>query len=117
MKREYRALGWWWVTTEGAMEGKTVKDLGKHYGYLDEIAFKLGGKAYYSLHFEAIDEPVQKEEVVEPVSSVQVQLGINSGTWDMQPIDRVEAVRQILKGRPVVVGETAWYASFILKKS
>lgn len=116
MNRAYAAQGWWHVTTEGDVEGKTVTDLGKHYGYLDEIAFALGRRAYYGLHFQAIDEP-KPEPLPEPVKAVNINLGIDSGTWDGPAIDRAEKVRQILKGRPVVVGESFLYASVLLKRA
>ena len=40
---QYKAFGWWHVTTEGDDEGRTTRDLGYHYGYLDEIALRLAG--------------------------------------------------------------------------
>lgn len=116
MSRVYAAQGWWHVTTEGDVEGKTVADLGNHYGYLDEIAFALGSLAYYGLHFQAIDEPKQ-QPFPSPVTAVNITLGIDSGTWDGPPIDRAEKVRKILRGRPVVVGESYLYASVLLKKA
>lgn len=115
MKREYSALGWWKITTEGDCEGKTITDLGIHYGYLDDLAFSLGGKAYYHLNFEFIDRPVPKPEPSR-VNVVHIQLGIDSGTWDLPSIHRAQAVRNILKDRPVVVGESGYYASVLLVK-
>jgi hypothetical protein len=116
MRRKYESLGWWKVTTQGDVEARTVQDLGTHYGFLDEIAFKLGSKAYYGLHFQAIDEPVTAKEKSAPVNCVIVQLGVDSGTWDQPPATRAETVRQILKDRPVTVGESSYYASFILSR-
>src|SRR5271155_5056847 len=83
-KRPYTSYGTWHVTTEGDCEGKSVKDLGVHTGFIDEIAFALGSQAYYSLTFELAKElpdPVK----VKPVGTVNVVLNIDSGTWDMSP--------------------------------
>ena len=115
MRQEYEALGWWKITTEGDCEGKTVTDLGVHYGYLDELAFSFGRKSYYSLTFQAVKRPVPAP-FLEPVREVCVTLGIDSGTWDLGRIGRVEAVRQILKDRPVVVGESHCYAAVTLTR-
>ena len=46
-------VGLWHVTTEGDCEGRSVKDLGYHKGHIIDIAHKLSGENYYSLHFEA----------------------------------------------------------------
>lgn len=43
------------VTTEGDCEGRSVINLGIFTGYIDEIAFALADKCYYSLHFRRIE--------------------------------------------------------------
>jgi hypothetical protein len=115
-RKQYKALGWWHVTTEGDYEGRSVHDLGTHYGYLDDIAFALGGKSYYSLNFSAIDDPLVPPTTQKPVKWVSVVLDIDSGLWDKNYPERAEAVREILKDRPVVVKEGNYYASVILEK-
>jgi hypothetical protein len=115
-RRQYEALGWWKVTTEGDCEGITTTDLGTHYGYLDDIAFQLGRKAYYQLQFKAIDDPSKTIEKMLPADSVSISLDIDSGTWDMTRHDRAQALRDILKGRPVSVEEGVYYASVVLNK-
>jgi len=117
-RKQYTAHGWWHVTTEGDCEGRAVTDLGTHYGYLDDIAFALGGKAYYSLTFSEIDDPLVPPQTEKPAKTVNVVLDIDSGLWDKNRLDRTEAVREILKDRPgVVVKEGNYYASVILEKS
>jgi hypothetical protein len=115
MRKEYKAYGWWKVTTEGDCEGRTIIDLGIHHGYLDKIAFALGGKAYYSLKFQSIDKP-EVTSHPSPVKSVNIQLDVDSGTWDLRRGDRAEAIRKILKGRRVTVEECNFYATVTLKK-
>lgn len=56
--------GYWQVSTEGDEEGKSIRNLGVFHGNIDEIAFALVDKAYYSLNFRLIDPeniPVPKE--------------------------------------------------------
>lgn len=50
-------VGWWRVTTEGDCEGKSVTNLGTHYGHICEIALGLAGAAYYALDFHEAPEP------------------------------------------------------------
>lgn len=115
-RQEYKARGWWKVSTQGDCEGRTTTQLGTHYGYLDEIAFQLGGQAYYHLNFEAVDRPIPAD-FTKPSVCVHIQLGIDSGTWDLKSNERVDAIQKILAGRPVTVEESNYYASVVIKKS
>lgn len=115
MRRQYKALGWWHVTTQGDCEGRTTTDLGIHHGYLDKIALALGSKAYYSLNFEAIDKPKPPSLLAVRAKAVNIQLGVDSGTWDLSRGDRAEAIRKILKGRRVTVEECNYYATVTLR--
>lgn len=117
MRTQYPAYGLWEVTTEGDVEGRTVTNLDVHEGFLDDIAFRLGGKAYYSLQFKLLNPAEQKtpKELL-PVDSVSVTLFVDSGTWDMKSAERAVAVSEILKGRPVTVSQGTFYASVILSK-
>ena len=61
--------GTWSVTTEGDVEGRSIKNLGVHTGYIDEIALHFANKCYYSLNFketELIEEyiPTKSEVMV-----------------------------------------------------
>jgi hypothetical protein len=49
-------VGWWKVTTEGDEEGRTIRELGTHYGHLAEVALSLKGCGY-SLRFEKARKP------------------------------------------------------------
>jgi hypothetical protein len=48
--------GWWRVKTDGDCEGRTRKDLGLHYGYLDEIADNLSGECEGCLYFAFLSQ-------------------------------------------------------------
>lgn len=50
-------VGWWKVTTEGDVEGRSTVQLGTHYGHVAEIAFSLDCKLGYSLRFTKAKEP------------------------------------------------------------
>lgn len=50
-------VGWWKVTTEGDCEGRSIDQLGTHYGHIAEIAFGLERGGGYSLTFEKTNEP------------------------------------------------------------
>lgn len=100
--------GFWKVTTEGDCEGRTTRDLGVHFGHLDDIAFALADKCYYSLCFKLVD-PMKLD--VPTKSKVNVVLDIDSGTWDMTPSSRVAFVENMLKDRDVSVKASNYFAS------
>lgn len=54
MRQEYSNYGTFEVTTEGDCEGRSVRHLGTFTGYIDEIAFALADKCYYSLRFSLL---------------------------------------------------------------
>jgi len=43
---------WWKVSTEGDIEGRTIRDLGLHYGTLHEVADKLAEQSSWVLSFK-----------------------------------------------------------------
>ncbi|HET8688416.1 MAG TPA: hypothetical protein VFM18_17535 [Methanosarcina sp.] len=115
MKGPYNnPYGTWSVSTEGDCEGRSVRQLGIFTGFVDEIAFHLADKTYYSLNFRAVD--AQPKNLDKKNTRVSVQFDINSGTWDMTPERRAEAVAKMMKdsGRKVTVEPGQYYASFIL---
>ena len=103
--------GTWNVTTEGDVEGKTVTNLGNFTGYVDEIALHLADKCYYSLKFTKT-KPVS--EYTPKRTSVNIAFDIESNTWDLDAIDRIELFRQIFKNRPVNVKDGQYYASVVI---
>ena len=113
MKKEIKSsYGYWKVTTEGDVEGRSERDLGTFRGHLDEIAFHLANKCYYSLRFTPIEENDLIPEFDINGVEVNISFDINTGTWDMGSQQRVEYVKEILKGRTDVgVEEGNYYAS------
>lgn len=103
-----KAQGFWKVTTEGDCEGRSTRDLGMHFGFIDEIAFALADKCYYSLCFKEI-EPFDVS--VPTATKVNVTLDIDSGTWDMSPEQRVVFMNNLLADRDTAVEKGDAYAS------
>lgn len=102
------AEGFWKVTTEGDEEGRTVRDLGVYFGFIDEIAFSLADKCFYSLCFKLV-EPVVKLNPKK--NKVNISLDIDSGTWGMNAEDRASFVGNLLKDRDVMVKKSTYFAS------
>lgn len=93
--------GVWQVTTEGDCEGKSVRNLGIHEGYIDDIAFALAGKEYYSLQFRAVDP--HELDMTPKKNTVSVSLDIDSDTWDMKDNELVWFWQAMMKDRDVRV--------------
>ena len=106
--------GTWRVTTEGDVEGRSVKELGTYTGYVDEIALHLSDRVYYSLTFtrsEDVGEYVQKND------SVSVQFDIESGTWPICNSGNLDKIREIFSERDVEIVDSNYYASFTIKSN
>lgn len=109
---EIEVYGIWKVTTEGDCEGRSSRNLGIFEGYLDDIAFYLVDKAYYTLEFEKISIPrISHEDVRTEQSEVNVSLDISSETWDMSSKERIQEFKKLLSRRNVHVTESQFYAS------
>ena len=118
MKKELtykNPYGLWKVTTEGDCEGRSTRDLGIFKGYIDEIAFALADKCFYSLEFKYIDEKDYTAPLVPESNTVSVSLDVDSGTWDLNSNERAFWARKFLSNRDVEVLPGQYYASFILK--
>lgn len=100
-----KAYGFWRVTTEGDCEGRSVRHLGTYEGYIDEIAFALADKCCYCLNFEAIN-PL---DMTPKSKTVDIQLNVGSGTWDMDTDTRVAEVGSLMENRPVSVIKSNYY--------
>ena len=99
--------GCWTVTTEADVEGKSSKILGTFIGYVDDIAFSLANKCFYSLEFR----PYIPKDYVPKSKCVHINFGIDSGTWDMSKEERVEFFKKVFKDRDVQIREGSYYAS------
>lgn len=107
------AYGFWQVSTEGDVEGRSIRSLGTYEGFIDEIAQRLAGQCYYALTFHKIDPKLTNIQLSD-VKQVNVTLDIDSGSWDMSQEQRRAAFKELLKGRPVDVLDGTSYASCTL---
>lgn len=110
-KKYTKAQAFWKVTTEGDCEGRSVRDLGMHFGYIDDIAFALADQSYYSLCFKEI-EPFDVS--VPTGNKVNVTLDIDSKTWDMKMPERKAFMENLLQNRDTAVLDGEAYASVTL---
>jgi len=111
MNKYKTTYGLWQVTTEGDVEGRSTTQLGTHKGYIDEIALHLADKQYYSLTFKLV-EPITTFEPTR--SKVNVQLAIDSGTWDSSREQLAAEMREFFADRPVHIEPCNYYASFTI---
>ncbi len=109
------AYGTWNVTTEGDVEGRSIRHLGTYKGYLDEVAKSLAGGVFYSLSFTKVGDVEELPEPKREQKEVSVQLNIDSKTWDLCMDTRAEVMATVLKDRPVTVKKGQYFASFIIK--
>ena len=88
-------IGWWTVSTQGDVEGRSTTKLGSFYGHVAEIALHLADKCFYSLTFDPIVTRAAGERIPYKATGkiVWVMLGAPSGTWDMSPDARAEFFR------------------------
>jgi hypothetical protein len=108
------SYGIWHVTTEGDEEGRTTRDLGVHEGYIDDVAFALASRQFYSLDFELVD--TLKWKTLPVSTQANVRLKISTGTWDMLADARVGFFRQMLAGRDVTITKSNYFASVALTR-
>lgn len=109
MTETFNTYGTFTVTTEGDCEGRTVKHLGTHTGFIDEIAFALSDKSYYSLYFAPVAAEVPR--VDQGASSVSISMAA-IGTGDNRHLVAARA----FGGRPVTVKESNWYGTVTLTR-
>jgi hypothetical protein len=115
INEEYKKLlGYWNVTTEADCEGSKVKNLGRFYGYVDEIALHLADKCYYSLCFCKAN-PDKEIKYEQKRKSVNVMFGINSNTWDMSNDKLIFEMKDLFKNRNVNILPSSYYASFTIE--
>ena len=102
-------FGLWQVTTEGDAEGRSTKYLGEFEGFVDEIALHLAEKCCYSLRFRRLEQ--RTKSLPKTRNSIDVMFDIESGTWGTSK-ERVEKVSKIFEGRPVLISNSNYFASF-----
>lgn len=105
--------GCWTVMTEADCEGKNSKILGTFIGYVDDIAFSLADKCFYSLEFK----PYSPKDYIPKSNHVHINFGIDSDTWHMSKEERVEFFKKVFKDRDVQIKEGSYYATVELVKT
>lgn len=108
-KKEYTNYGTFEVTTEGDCEGRSTRNLGIHTGYIDEIAFALADKCYYTLCFKLV-EPTSLD-LTPKKDTVKISLDIDSGAWDLNVADAKDYFEHFFVNRDVEVVGTHGYGS------
>ena len=104
------AYGFWEVTTEGDIEGKTTKLLGQYEGYVDEIALALADRrGSWSLNFRLL-EPTPRP--FEPKrSEIVINFHPESG------IKTHEQFQEFFAGRPVKLVRARHFQSVVIQTS
>lgn len=98
-----KAYGYWAVTTEGDVEGRTVRNLGVYFGYVDEIAFHLADKCYYVLKFSRVKScDACAPEYTVKKNSVHISL--------------YSVVSTLLQSRPVTTRKGKFYNSTVITR-
>jgi len=98
-----KAYGYWSVSTQGDVEGLTVRSFGIYLGYVDEIAFHLADKCYYSLSFRKVEEC----DAYTPEYTVKK---------DSVYISVEGAASTLLESRPVTTKKDKFYNSTIITR-
>lgn len=113
-KKPYdKAYGFWHVTTEGDCEGRSITDLGVFEGNIDTIALALADRCYYyTLYFTAVD-PTAYDKTPKK-DEINISIYGASGMYDMTKEERLDAMRNMLKDRPVFVRDGDHADTFII---
>lgn len=108
-----KAYGFWHVTTEGDCEGRSITDLGVFEGNIDTIALALADRCYYyTLYFTAVD-PTAYDKAPKK-DEINISIYGASGMYDMTKEERLDAMRNMLKDRPVFVRDGDRADTFII---
>ena len=116
-----RPVGVWKVTTEGDCEGRSTLALGTFAGHIVDIAYMLQGQQCYKLCFTRVGDLGARWENAWRRAEIDIELAIESNTWDMKPGARSEVVgRMLAKEQPRIVrgygvAISNYYASTKLK--
>ena len=103
---EYKdTYGTWIVTTEGDVEGRTIRNLGAFTGHIDEIALYLADKCYYSLKFKLAESVSEYKPTSD---SVNISLDYTSNFSNDQ---RLNHFKNLFKDRDVNIIDGNYYNS------
>lgn len=94
---EIDPVGLWKVTTEGDVEGRSVKDLGTWPGHIADIAFALADQAGSVLQFQRVNpKELEISKSAMPLDRVAIRLDCGTGAWDLKQSVRVTAYQKII---------------------
>lgn len=108
-RKEYKNYGTFKVTTEGDCEGRSTRDLGIHTGYIDQIAFALADKCFYTLNFTLV-EP-KSLDLTPKKDTVKISLDTESGAWEFNSKEAMAYFKDFFSDRDVEVVDTHGYGS------
>jgi len=123
-KWNHSPVGWWKVTTEGDQEGKSIKNLGWHYGHVVEIALSLDVAPCYAYCFSPppndapdgmFSAPTEYPAFVQVRKKVAISLPIESGTWDIKGEARDAWFKAWLDSEDVEIVPNPAYSSVTVK--
>lgn len=98
---------------EGDGEGRSITDLGVFEGNIDTIALALADRCYYyTLYFTAVD-PTAYDKAPKK-DEINISIYGASGMYDMTKEERLDAMRNMLKDRPVFVRDGDRADTFII---
>ena len=106
--KNLQPYGVWKVTTEGDCEGRSIKQLGIHEGYVDEIALCLADKNSYSLEFTRVAAP-QKLELYSPVCG-ETTITVHNESEIYGALSLAD-LQTMFEGRPVTIKKSNYYKS------
>ena len=106
-------VGCWEVTTEGDVEGRTVKKLGLWSGHIVDIAFALAPQSSYKLTFQHALDGNPVTSLNPKTKEVHIALSIESGTWNLKSIERTRWLQRFLRvDQPKMQTCEVWDSNF-----
>ena len=110
-------VGWWKVTTEGDVEGRSTTILGEFYGHIAEIAFGIPRNACYKYEFSPIlnKAPLKKyPSYFINRREAHIQFGVE--TWDRVKTEKGLAdIKTWFDSEDVTVHMSNYYGSFAIR--
>lgn len=111
-KSNHSVYGTFKVTTEGDAEGRSARNLGIYRGFIDEIAFALADKCYYSLSFSPV--VVEELDTTPTRDTVNISLELDNDLFSMNLTETKSFFQEFFKDRDVEVVEACGYGQCII---
>lgn len=103
----------WRVTTEGDVEGRSIKFIGEYSGHIADITKMLvesGVSPCYSFRFTPVKKLEQMENPKKIFKGCDISLDIDSGTWSMDGEQRKRAISKWMQKNDFEVQDGTGYA-------